>query len=608
MDNSDTHVEIRLPVADCPATHVTVFRDRAEVTRLVTISPQAEGNHMVVIQGITDRSNTDSFRLKGLPVEEDGGSSVIQEVTFDVHVEKHDTDLQGGNHAAMKKLREAEAKVTAVKAKIARVQEQNDYITKYMSAMLTGTKTFGPNNQIVQTVGVDLDKVENLLAFHATQSAGIDAKIATLTEELRLAKEEKTVAETALKSLNRLTRSNVRTSRNISVLLFVEKPGTLKLALTYLVTSASWAPSYDMRIESLSNGGDASAADPTLSMTYFGVVRQDTGEDWQNVSMSLSTAAPATGGTPPSPPTKLAKWTTYARPTFVGLSNMVQSNMAMPRVPQRKLSISADELDMSSDEDDDDDSGEDGITKVATAAVQTASGAATFVIQRRASISTDNKEHKVTISLLTFAPKLRYFCTPELEERAYIQARLTNTSAFPLLASNSVAIFVGGSFLTKTSLKHTSPGETFNVFLGPDPLVKVEHKVLKETYTKGKPKSGVFASAERSKKLFSYQTIVSNTKQNPILITVVQLLPRSKDDKIQVDLLAPHRQSVSVSGEDNIKGAGALEEGGVMQNKVSNNLVFNMPIQPGAKIELPFSYAVHWPIKEGSGVNEVEIS
>ena len=37
-----------------------------------------------------------------------------------------------------------------------------------------------------------------------------------------------------------------------------------------------------------------------IQILYFGMIRQSTGEDWENAKVSLSTALPSVGGSPPS--------------------------------------------------------------------------------------------------------------------------------------------------------------------------------------------------------------------------------------------------------------------------------------------------------------------
>ena len=54
---------------------------------------------------------------------------------------------------------------------------------------------------------------------------------------------------------------------NYNVLLYY----CVYLQVSYVVTNASWSPKYDLRV---------SSSDRTMEVWYFGMVQQNTGEDW----------------------------------------------------------------------------------------------------------------------------------------------------------------------------------------------------------------------------------------------------------------------------------------------------------------------------------------
>src|SRR5437588_5903949 len=64
--------------------------------------------------------------------------------------------------------------------------------------------------------------------------------------------------------------------------------GDLDLELSYLVMGASWHPQYDVRTQMNEEQGEGQ-----VELTYVGVVQQSTGERWENVGLSLSTARPS---------------------------------------------------------------------------------------------------------------------------------------------------------------------------------------------------------------------------------------------------------------------------------------------------------------------------
>lgn len=57
----------------------------------------------------------------------------------------------------------------------------------------------------------------------------------------------------------------------IGVLLTVQEEAEIQLLISYVVSNASWTPKYDLRV---------SSAERAMQVSYFGMVEQNTGEDW----------------------------------------------------------------------------------------------------------------------------------------------------------------------------------------------------------------------------------------------------------------------------------------------------------------------------------------
>ncbi len=70
----------------------------------------------------------------------------------------------------------------------------------------------------------------------------------------------------------------------------VERDILEKLEVSYFSKNASWWPSYDFRITKI---------DQPLEMTYMANVSQQTGEDWKDVSLVVSSANPLQTNRPP---------------------------------------------------------------------------------------------------------------------------------------------------------------------------------------------------------------------------------------------------------------------------------------------------------------------
>ena len=77
---------IRFKISECPVTRVTVFGDRAEVTRTVFVHPEIIGNHELWVQAVTSKIDEESVRVRGI------GPCLIQEVSVDTHSVSESTD------------------------------------------------------------------------------------------------------------------------------------------------------------------------------------------------------------------------------------------------------------------------------------------------------------------------------------------------------------------------------------------------------------------------------------------------------------------------------------------------------------------------------------
>ena len=85
----------------------------------------------------------------------------------------------------------------------------------------------------------------------------------------------------------------LRTTTSLEVLVNVEAAtnGKGKLLLSYWMVNAGWTPSYNARVEDI--------ADP-LKLEYQALVHQSTGEDWDDVGMSIATGTPSKNRSKPT--------------------------------------------------------------------------------------------------------------------------------------------------------------------------------------------------------------------------------------------------------------------------------------------------------------------
>ena len=609
---------------DCPVQSVTVYLDRAEVVRTVSFTVDVLGQHEIKITDLSESLNPESIRVKGV------GNSQILEVSHESTV----VDDSKIANQALKDLKHSVSELTKKQKSLAlqkrRLQEQQKHIDKYTENMLYG----GPASR--DPAGLAVSAATEILSFNFKEMASLDDRINQLEEESAKVEDEMVILRTEMLKCSSAAKGGGNNAFAVTVLVdILNSTGDISLQLSYVVSNTTWAPSYDIRVSTTSN---------VMDVTYYADVTQSTGEDWEDCDLFLSTSNPSIGSCPPPLPVRTVDWSYKIAHRRGSKSN----SLAM--ASHRKNMKSKRGYNGTDDDDDmrerqgsfslmDGDSG--GLNNLRNLQIQSITnilpsapplpngegegesvltsgvmgsgeaGATTFTIPRKVNISSDSKPHKVTVTNETFSPQMVHYVSPNIDASAYLQAKVLNTSRFPLLASEKVSVFMDGNFISTTKMRPVSPGESFNIFLGVDPALKVEYRPCR---TSAKTK-GLFSSTEV--KQYEYCTVLRNTKLNLCRVIVAEILPRSNDENISVELIEPTSASLSKLGDgksvsvdqDMISALDSIGEGGVpgesaeatwpadfvTQNKVTNNIVWLKTIPAGEKVTLNFSYRVLWP-------------
>jgi hypothetical protein len=132
------------------------------------------------------------------------------------------------------------------------------------------------------------------------QLTDIATKEVSLGRELESAKEklQQLTQELTAKRIPKTTSNN-----EIAIKIMAKKEVKAEFKITYIVNSARWYPSYNVRVKTIN--------DP-LNIEYKANISQQTGEDWTDVKLKLSTTDPSLTGQKP----KLQKWSLYLNQNY----------------------------------------------------------------------------------------------------------------------------------------------------------------------------------------------------------------------------------------------------------------------------------------------------
>lgn len=491
-------------------SEVVVFPDQATIIRKASFNlPQ--GTHTLQLMSLPGNIITNSITAKGSgqhPVKLYGAELVTRQLPLTQN----------------KRVREIEEKLKEL-----RIEEKallnNKNALIYQQEFLKSIKA-ASSDQIgkdIITRQLDVEEIQKMLEF---LDRGFTENFSRLHENENKIKQILLEIDRLERELNQLDASHSKSERLIEIEVESEKTGPFNLEVSYRIYGTGWKPAYEVRAES---GGK------TVYFTGYGILTQNTGEDWDNVQLTLSTARPSIGGRMP----ELEPW--YLRERGVGIQSMLGAVVEERAFELKK----AEEV---------------------YAHLGSHGSAVTYNLPKPKTILSDNQPHKLPVSQVSLSADMAYETTPKLVEIAFLRARVTNeTDNFYL--PGPVQIFLDGDFVATSSIDGVAPQETFDISLGADQRIKVKRKMLKDKVDAGKIKK-----IDRT-----YLISIENFTEGEINIILIDQIPVSENEDIKV-------QSVVLTPKQYEEDHG---KPGVRQ--------WNFVLGPGQKKEIEISFRISHP-------------
>lgn len=249
------------------AERVTVFIDGAQVTRSKRVNIPA-GRSTILFTGLSPHLDAQSMQV-----------SAKGNVTI-MGVNRRTTYLD--SIAACEKQRKLQEEVKATEKQ---VKEQQAAVATVQSEkkLLAENCSVGNKNTAVPLATIkeiNLYYSERMKALTGRERQ-VEEHIESLNQKLKKLRAELTQATNG-KALTPVSE--------IAVDVDAKLPCQALFTLRYYVKNAGWYPSYDIRSGNLSE---------PLTLIYKANIFQNTGEDWKNVALSLSSSNPSTGNVAP---------------------------------------------------------------------------------------------------------------------------------------------------------------------------------------------------------------------------------------------------------------------------------------------------------------------
>eukprot|EP00731_Ephydatia_muelleri_P007217 Em0003g1465a len=550
---------VEVSVSKCDIHSVVVYRDRGRVQKE---SIGVEGEGAAKITDVIFNTAEVTKVIEDIP--QDGSTKMeFEKMTAEIQ------ELQ------------KEMKLLQLKEEV--FQNEKSFLRTY-AGHISKAQTLKDESPLSQLFNRDTVKmVMEFYECYEKRISDLDQSILGIHDSIKKLNEKVMVLRANAAKLDpnaRALKTTKETVRSVHVGLDAAMETDVTIFVSYVVSNASWSPSYDVRVL---------PAEDLMRVQYFGHIKQWTGEDWLNAKISLSTAQPSLGGTPPTLGQHTIK---FSAPTYSHLTrNMDETEShhfsSMTRCAsvasfpksynrERRLSI---RKSYGKDGDDDVSDHEAAVVEVETAEVSTGMFNTTYTISSVCNIPSDSAEHKVTVTFIDLKANLSYVAVPGLSPYCFLRANLNNTSLFTILAGPA-NIFIVNNFIAKSKFLDESPNEYFTLHLGVDQSIRITSHPI--AITRGNTRS---LTRQSNQTITSVHIInVKNTKTSEaVSVELTDQLPLSTDERIKVTLVEP-----------NLKRR-TIPHGYVVLKPNVNNLEYHLDLPADTEVSLKVEYVVEYP-------------
>lgn len=574
---------------------VTVFLNGAQINREAASSISA-GTSVVSFDKLSPFIDE-----KSIQVQAEGDFTVLSVMhSLDyLNKEKRNDSLQNA----------LETVNTEVASKNARLEVLNE-----KESLLDKNKDLSGDNN-----AASLTQLKQAIDFYDRELTAIKEDFQQTQKEIEMLLKQKALLE---KELANVSAIQDLPSGKISVKIESDRSTSANFKVSYVVKNAGWYPNYDLRAKNTS--------DP-VQLKYKANVYQNTGNDWNNVKLKLSSGNPNQNGTAPEMETWYLNYprnTIYAAQSrFIpgrnissvsgtvideygdpvpGVNVMVKGTtigaytdfdgkyeISVPsrsqflvfsfvgfKTEERPIINEHINVVMTEDANSLDEVvmigyGVKGARveksparEIKTTAVET-NTTVEFEVEKPYSIPSNGEKLTVNLADYEIDASYEYYTVPKLEEKAYLIAKITNWQDYNLLEGET-SLFYENTYVGKTVLDAGMLSDTLSVSLGQDSNISIDREKIDQFSSKKFIGSNKVDSRE-------FSINIRNRKSEAVTIHVSDQVPVAAISAIEVK---------------------ALELSGGKLNEKTGEVNWEIRLDPGTQKELKLQYEVKYPKSE----------
>lgn len=496
-------------------TQVTVFLNGAQVTR------EWQGQLRAGINRLLFDNLSSAIDAKSLQATIEGNNLTILSVQYRINHLRNQVKPAG--------IQQLEDSLENVAYHLESVRGKKNAFEEEKS-MILANKSIGGNNN-----GVQIAELEDGADFFRKRMTDIIEQIILLKrEEKRL----QDIAQHLNDELGDYNNKRNTPSHEAIVTLSSEVAQSSKVTLSYYTGNAQWTAYYDIRVKNIQS---------PVQLFYKANISQNTGENWNNVKLKLSTGNPSVSG---QKPTLNPYYLNFYQPqVYKSLDEEKAPSLRGARAEGTAYYIDAARV---------------GNAQPSVQMNQMAANIE-FDIAPRYSVTADGSSQTVDIRTVDLKAQYGYQSAPKLDKDPFLVARILGDNDLYNL-SGEANIFYEGTYVGQS---YINPGaeDTLTLSLGRDKRIVIERTQVKDLTAKSKIGGNI-------KENNTWEITIRNTRKETAELLIEDQIPLAQNKDIEVEL---------------------KDAGGAQVNTETGKLTWTVTVPPGQTLKLRFSFEVKYP-------------
>lgn len=375
--------------------------------------------------------------------------------------------------------------------------------------------------------------------FYGPKYLAVKNKITDLEEKIQI---QKDLVNKANVQFNEVKGQTSGSGGQLIVQVLATQAGNQNFQLSYLARQAGWNASYELR---------STDTKSPLQIVYKANIVQQTGVDWEQVNLRLSTSNPSQGGTAP----QLTAWHLYY---YTPERLMIRGSAGAPSSAMEEVNMAA------------------TVQKKMVLAKPKSLGNyvqqnenqlnTTFDVDIPYNIASNGRQHSVSLKEYMHKANYQYFVAPRMDQEVFLMAELTDFEKLNLIPGEANVLF-DNMLVGKTYIDPNVSSDTLKLSLGRDKMISVKREKMNDL-----SQTKIFGSSKRQSLV--YETTIKNNKKSAVAITVQEQIPLSTDKAMEI----------------------VLEEStGASLDKETGILTWNLNIPAGSSQKIKFGYSIKYP-------------